>query len=209
MYFMPLFTNISLTANRRRYRKCVVFFWLRQISNFHVVVIMSWCCLIMHNMKIEEFLFVMTNSSLVCFTIVCLTFSIDLHLYTMQHVCSFWLHVCRFEFLLWLAVKMLDRQHGGWWKSWCLMVWHTNIISEERARNAVSLLCIWKLSFVVCSLHYVSGSRCRFHIAQLMPLLLTTSCSSKSKLLLPFWCRLTQVVPDIIQEGRMSMCVHA
>ena len=61
---------------------------------------------------------------------------------------------------------------------------------------------------VGCWHGYVSGSRCRFHIAQLMPLLLATSCSSKSKLLLPFWCRLTRVVPDIIQEGCMCMFVH-
>ena len=32
------------------------------------------------------------------------------------------------------------------------------------------------------------------HTAQLMPLPLTVSCSSKSRLVLPFWYRLTQVV---------------
>jgi len=39
---------------------------------------------------------------------------------------------------------------------------------------------------------------------------LTVSCCSKSKLVLPFWCWLTQVVPDKIQEGRrmvVCMCV--
>ena len=34
------------------------------------------------------------------------------------------------------------------------------------------------------------------HMALLMPLPLTISCSSKSTLVLPFWCQLTQVVPD-------------
>jgi len=34
------------------------------------------------------------------------------------------------------------------------------------------------------------------HLAQLMPLPLTISCSSKSRLMLPFWYRLTRVVPD-------------
>jgi len=34
------------------------------------------------------------------------------------------------------------------------------------------------------------------HMAQLMPLPLTVSCSSKSRLVLPFWYRLTRVVPD-------------
>jgi len=34
------------------------------------------------------------------------------------------------------------------------------------------------------------------HMAQLMPLSLTISCSSKSRLVLPFWYRLTRVVLD-------------
>ena len=37
------------------------------------------------------------------------------------------------------------------------------------------------------------------HMAQLMSLPLTVSCSSKSRLVLPFWYRLTQVVLDKIQ----------
>jgi len=44
--------------------------------------------------------------------------------------------------------------------------------------------------------------------AQLMPLPLTISCSSRSRLVLPFWYRLTRVVPDKIQEGRKTVvCV--
>ena len=43
------------------------------------------------------------------------------------------------------------------------------------------------------------------HMAQLMPLPLTISCSSKSRLVLPFWCRLTRVVPGKIQEGRKKV----
>jgi len=51
------------------------------------------------------------------------------------------------------------------------------------------------------------------HMAQLMPLPLTNSCSSKSRLVLSFCCRLTRVVSDKIQEGRkmvvcMCVCVH-
>jgi len=34
------------------------------------------------------------------------------------------------------------------------------------------------------------------HMAQLMPLPLTVSCFSKSRLVLPFWYQLIQVVPD-------------
>jgi len=40
-----------------------------------------------------------------------------------------------------------------------------------------------------------------------MPLPLTISCCSKSRLVLPLWCRLTRVVPDKIQEGRKTVCV--
>jgi len=44
------------------------------------------------------------------------------------------------------------------------------------------------------------------HIAQQMPLPLTVSCSSKSRLVitflvLPFWYLLTRVVPDILQKS--------
>ena len=42
------------------------------------------------------------------------------------------------------------------------------------------------------------------HMAQLMPLPLTVSCFSKSRLILPFWYRLTWVVPD-----KRCVCVRA
>ena len=51
------------------------------------------------------------------------------------------------------------------------------------------------------------------HIAQQMPLPLTISCSSKSRLVLtflvlPFWYLLTRVVPDIFQNSsKMVVCV--
>jgi len=46
------------------------------------------------------------------------------------------------------------------------------------------------------------------HMAQLMPLPLTISCSNKSRLVLTFCCRLTWVVPDKIQESHKTvMCV--
>ena len=46
------------------------------------------------------------------------------------------------------------------------------------------------------------GQGADLHMAQLMPLPLTISCSSKSRLVLPFWCQLTRVVPDKIQDLR-------
>jgi len=42
------------------------------------------------------------------------------------------------------------------------------------------------------------------HMAQLMPLLLTVSCFSKIKIGLPFWYRLTRVVPE---KGPLNGCV--
>jgi len=65
----------------------------------------------------------------------------------------------------------------------------------------------WDAGVVICL-----GQGADLHMAHLMPLPLTISCSSKSRLLLPFWCRLTWVVPDKIQEGRkmvgcVCMCV--
>jgi len=37
------------------------------------------------------------------------------------------------------------------------------------------------------------------YMAQLMPLTLTISCSSKSRLVLPFWYQLTRLVLDKVQ----------
>jgi len=45
------------------------------------------------------------------------------------------------------------------------------------------------------------GQGADLHMALLMPMLLTISFSSKSRLVLLLWCRLTWVVPDKIQEG--------
>jgi len=42
------------------------------------------------------------------------------------------------------------------------------------------------------------------HMAQLMPLPLTISCSVKSRLVLPFWYRHTRVVPE---KGPLNVCV--
>ena len=42
------------------------------------------------------------------------------------------------------------------------------------------------------------------HMAQLIPLPLTFSCFSKSRLVFPFWCWLTQVVLD---KGPLNVCV--
>jgi len=45
------------------------------------------------------------------------------------------------------------------------------------------------------------GQSADLHTAQLIPLPLTVSCSTKSRLVLPFWYWLTRVVPDKIQRA--------
>jgi len=46
------------------------------------------------------------------------------------------------------------------------------------------------------------------HMAQQMPLPLTVSCSSKSRLVLPFWYLLTRIVLDKIQKSSKTIvCV--
>jgi len=63
---------------------------------------------------------------------------------------------------------------------------------------------------VGCWHSYVSGSRCRFAYGPAdATATLTISCCSKSRLVLPSWCQLTQVVPDKIQEGcKTVVCVR-
>ena len=53
---------------------------------------------------------------------------------------------------------------------------------------------------VIC---LVRGRRYRFAMAQLISLPLTISCSSKSRLVLPFWYQLTRVVPV---KGPLNRC---
>jgi len=71
-------------------------------------------------------------------------------------------------------------------------------------------------NWVVGCWHDYLGWGADLHMAQQMPLPLTISCSSKSRLvlpflILPFWYLLTQVVPDKFQKSSMdcvSVCVY-
>jgi len=58
---------------------------------------------------------------------------------------------------------------------------------------------LWGTGMVVC-LERVAD----LHMAQLMPLPLTVSCFSKIQISLPFWYRLTWVVPE---KGPLNVCV--
>jgi len=71
---------------------------------------------------------------------------------------------------------------------------------------------LWKNWVVGCRRGYL-GWGADLHMAQQMPLPLTISCSSKSRLVLPswflpFWYLLTRVVPDKFQKSsKMVVCV--
>ena len=74
--------------------------------------------------------------------------------------------------------------------------------SGSPGKRAVKRVCVcvcvscaalewWDAGMVICVERDAD-----LHMAQLMPLPLTTSCFSKSRLVLPFWYRLTWVVPE-------------
>ena len=79
----------------------------------------------------------------------------------------------------------------------------TLLVVWQEGHSACKKIQWWDAGMVMCM-----GQGADLHMAQLMLLPLTVSCSSKSRLVLPFWCRLTWVVTDRIQEGcRMVVCV--
>ena len=87
------------------------------------------------------------------------------------------------------------------------------LITGSSAFSAATLLVGWqemhlacKNRVVECWHDYLSAARCRLaYTAQLMPLPLTASCFSKIQMSLPFWYRLTWVVPD---TGLLNGCVY-
>ena len=95
--------------------------------------------------------------------------------------------------------------------------WHACVSFSEKqmlsagGRKGIQPVKSWWDADVVMYL----GQGADLHMAQLMPLPLTISCFSKSRLVLPswlcvlpFWCRLTRVVPDKIQQCHKRLCVY-
>ena len=58
----------------------------------------------------------------------------------------------------------------------------------------------WGAGVVICL-----GWGADLHMAQQMPLQLTISCSSESRLVLPFWYRLNRVIPYKIQKSHKTL----
>jgi len=100
-----------------------------------------------------------------------------------------------------------DLVHIVWWlvclQCWCLQCFDTVVWATGRA-SSLQKLKWWDACMVMCL-----GQGADLHMAQLMPLPLTISCSSKSRFDLPFWYQLTWVVMDKVQRAIkwMWMCV--
>jgi len=83
---------------------------------------------------------------------------------------------------------------------------------SRSAFSALTLLIVWQEGHLACKKTEWWGAgvvicleRCAdLHMAQLMPLPLTVSCFSKIQIDLPFWYRLTWVVPE---KGPLNGCV--
>ena len=78
------------------------------------------------------------------------------------------------------------------------MLWHCCVGGRKGIRPVEKTE--WWVADMVISLERGAD----LHMAQLMPLLLTVSCFSKIDIGLPFWYRLTRVVPD---KGPLNGCV--
>jgi len=75
----------------------------------------------------------------------------------------------------------------------------TLLVGRQEGHPACKKTERWGAGVVICL------ERCAdLHMAQLMPLPLTVSCLSKIQIVLPFWYRLTWVVPD---KGPLNECV--
>jgi len=75
----------------------------------------------------------------------------------------------------------------------------TLLVGRQEGHPACKKTEWWGSGVVICL------ERCAdLHMAQLMPLPLTDSCFSKIQIGLPFWYRLTRVVPE---KGPLNGCV--
>jgi len=78
----------------------------------------------------------------------------------------------------------------------------TLLIEQQEGHPACKKTERWDAGMVMCL-----GQGADLHMAQLMPLPLTISCSSKSRLVLPFWCQLTRVVLTRSKKAEKWLCV--
>ena len=84
----------------------------------------------------------------------------------------------------------------------CFFLRHSVVIVLVAAFSALTLLVGRQEGHPACKKTKWWGAD--LHTAQLMPLPLTASCFSKIQMVLPFWYRLTRVVPN---KGPLNGCV--
>ena len=75
----------------------------------------------------------------------------------------------------------------------------TLLVGRQEGHPACKKLAWWGAGVVICL-----ERDAHLHMAQLMPLPLTVSCFSKIQIGLPFWYRLTRIVPE---KGPLNGCV--
>jgi len=115
-------------------------------------------------------------------------FSIVQVLKTLMNFCT----VVKYFLVLWIWLSFLATSHNAFS---ALML----LVGRQEGHPACKKLSGGVAGVVICV------ERCGdLHMAQLMPLPLTVSCFSKIQIGLPFWYRLTRVVPD---KGPLNECV--
>jgi len=79
------------------------------------------------------------------------------------------------------------------------LLYYMNLVLSTVMFTCLQMVHIWQKEWWDAGMVICLGRGADLHMSQLMALLLTISCSSKSRLVLPFWYRLTRVVPDKVQ----------
>jgi len=77
----------------------------------------------------------------------------------------------------------------------------TLLVGQQEGHPACKKTEWWGVGMVICLLQGAD-----LHTAELMPLPLTVSCFSKIQIGLPFWYRLTRVVPEKKAVKRVCVC---
>jgi len=106
-------------------------------------------------------------------------------------------------------------EHAHHLSRWHVVYSPHEVLTVISFNSALTLLVEWQEGHPACKklsdgmlVWLCLGQGADMHMAQLMSLPFTISCSSKSRLVLPFWYWLTCVVLDKIQEGRkIVVCV--
>ena len=125
---------------------------------------------------------------------LCLFVSRNLHVWTPPNFCACWLWSW---FISALAASwyIMYFQFCGWCHAFQCFSALTMLVGQQKGQW-------WNADMIICL-----GQGADLHMAQLMPLPLTISCSSISRLVLPFWYRLTRVVLTRVVLNKIQRAV--